>query len=124
MKSLRIGPPAGERSSPRTSGLLTRIIAAGGCAGSTAMAPGPVMMPAYARDQRLNRPEAPVTSRSPQLIPRLADYTGRTVIPGLRPEHLLAAAGGPTGPAAWPSAPPAAALPGAGATPTPATGTA
>ncbi len=74
------------------------------------MAPGPVTMPAYAQDQRLNRPGAPVTSRSPQLTPRLADYTGRTVIPGLRPEHLLAAAGGPTGPAlfwdaAWPRRP-------------------
>jgi hypothetical protein len=39
MNCLRSGPPAGDRSRARMTGLLTRIIAAGGCAGSTAIAP-------------------------------------------------------------------------------------
>ena len=49
MNCLRIRPPAGDRSRARTTGLLTRIIAAGGCADSTGVALCPVMMPAYAR---------------------------------------------------------------------------
>src|SRR6266699_5490648 len=55
MNCLRIGPPAGDRSSARMTGLPTRIIAAGGCAGSTAVAPCPVTVTAYARDQPGNR---------------------------------------------------------------------
>ena len=51
------------------SGLVTRIIAAGGCAGSTAIALGPVTTPAYARDQHRNRPRVLVANRAPQLTP-------------------------------------------------------
>jgi hypothetical protein len=53
---LHIGPPADERSRPRMIGLPTRIIAAGGRAGSTTITPCPVTTPAHARDQRPNIP--------------------------------------------------------------------
>src|SRR6266702_4135991 len=92
MNCLRIGPPAGDRSSPRITGLPTRIIAAGGCAGSTAVAPCSVTMPAYARKP------APEQARAARDEPvaaahyRLAAYPGRKVVAGLRPECLSAAA--------------------------------
>ena len=98
MNCLRIGPPAGERSRPRMIGLLTRIIAAGGCAGSTTIALSPVTTPAYARDQRRNSPGA---RRQPGSAAHswLTAYASRTVIIGLRPKDLPAAADGCIGPA-------------------------
>jgi hypothetical protein len=51
------------RDQPAGLGLPTRIVAAGECAGSTVVALRPVTMPAYAHDQRRNRPGGLVTSR-------------------------------------------------------------
>jgi hypothetical protein len=79
-------------------GLLTRIIAAGGCAGSTAIALCPVTTPAYARDQRRNSPGAR-DEPGAAAHSRLAVHARRTVIIGLRPEDLPAAADGHVGPA-------------------------
>ena len=98
MNCLRIGPPAGERSSPRMTGLPTRIIAPGGCAGSTAVAPCPVTTPGYARDQRRNSPGCSGRTGAAAHC-RLAAHASRKITIGLRREDLAAAAGGRTGPA-------------------------